>query len=109
MRNEWKPAIRAAIKWEKVTEYAEHGCRITGRLLVARYLKAWEMHPRYGEYNSGSSLDVLELAREILKDQGIEHVEKLAIPDLVVHVSVADWGRFPGGTKKTRGVCKIGH
>ncbi len=110
MRDDWKPAIKAAIKWEKATEYTDHGCRIKGHLLIARCSDAWDSHPRHGEWNSGSCHDVLDIAREILREQGIETIEKLAISDLVVVVDVADWGRFPGGTKRTRrGVCKIGH
>jgi len=87
MSDAWKNAIR----WSKENSYTEHGCRLSGFLLVAHCTEAFMAHPKQGQFGAGCCFDVQEAAEQILKDRGIEYVRKLAIPDLVVSVSEADW------------------
>jgi hypothetical protein len=114
MRPEWKPAIKEAIVWERAISYTDHGCHITGHLIIARCTPAFDAHPRSGEFGSCSCLDVVDLAREVLEEHGIRcsgtdrHKVKLGIPDLVVAVSEEEWESFSLGTL-TRTICKIGH
>lgn len=80
------------ITWRKQTSYRQHGCNITGWLLVADTSKANDHHPRNGMFGSQACLDTLDIAEAQIKKY--EHTVRLGIPDLVVEVDEDLWDSF---------------
>ena len=89
-----KLRIAEEIEWEKAKSYTDHGCNITGNLIIARCSKACEAHPRWGQFGAQCSLDVADVARELVGSEVEAYSERLAVPDLVVCVPLGEWEKF---------------
>jgi len=85
IRKETEELIRKHLKVRQASSYTEHGCNIKGDLLIVDCSDYWEIHPRYGVFNSNNSFDFSYIARKLIKEQvpNYKTVERLSIPDLV--------------------------
>lgn len=73
---------------EEVTAYTKNGCNFSGNLLVIETSLYWKSHPRFGQFGSGSVLDIYEDAKKYMtekyKDKKLK--ERLGLPDLVMEI-----------------------
>jgi len=74
------------LKIEYIREYKEHGCDITGDLIMVRYYHAMKGDPRFQSFGSNLPYRYIDKAKELAKTTYPDCETMLSMPDLVCRI-----------------------